>query len=626
MKTIEVRDQVHLPMIRCVNLVMRGLKYRLFRASITVLIIALAGAFLMTMLSEGLIARQVADVIKVQTAPRNKFLFWVARLSTPLTPLNLSNELGAISSGDNRWQEFAAWGNLTDQELQQLTSVARQQRVYLTYFEADLDEGQRRLLAGPARNEAIFAYLHESNNWNAFRENLKTSSRQLPNSLADFEQFLKDWNNTDPLCQRILQGNAAAVKQVKATILKGKSPQQLLAKADENLAEQLQPLGFRMPKKDIPLLREQAQADLDAKKILELFMSEPANRPIAPKPAAETSPAAQPEPKTPDESAKSAASGPAELPASEAPANEAPPTKRPPRQPMRQAAPRQSQSLRKLSNLKAGLLPRRQPPRARPPKKRPRRSNWSRKPKNLPKRRKPRRAVTRVLVKNLLATRIGENIAKVTEQMLYEELSTTKGAEWYAEVTSSEKRFGLSPARIKEIASNVLDQTKLAAVEASIVQVATGKVEQESAGQPAKKVGLMGFNSRTIALIIVSFLVCVVGIANAMLMSVTERFREIATMKCLGATDGFIMINFILESIMQGITGGTIGVVVGFLLGTLRAWASYGWLAMANFPTGSVASAAVLAVAVSIVISTLAAVYPAWVAARLAPMEAMRIE
>jgi len=49
-------------------------------------------------------------------------------------------------------------------------------------------------------------------------------------------------------------------------------------------------------------------------------------------------------------------------------------------------------------------------------------------------------------------------------------------------------------------------------------------------------------------LVVLSLLVCLVGIANAMLMSVTERFREIGTMKCMGALDGFIIKLFILES------------------------------------------------------------------------------
>ena len=53
-------------------------------------------------------------------------------------------------------------------------------------------------------------------------------------------------------------------------------------------------------------------------------------------------------------------------------------------------------------------------------------------------------------------------------------------------------------------------------------------------------------------LLILSLLVCVVGIINAQLMAVTERFREIGTMKCLGALDRFVLRLFILESGMQG--------------------------------------------------------------------------
>ena len=58
-------------------------------------------------------------------------------------------------------------------------------------------------------------------------------------------------------------------------------------------------------------------------------------------------------------------------------------------------------------------------------------------------------------------------------------------------------------------------------------------------------------SSKQTWLITLSLLVCVVGIANAMLMSVTERFREIGTMKCLGALDSFIVKLFLLESTFQ---------------------------------------------------------------------------
>src|SRR6185437_9456808 len=66
-----------------------------------------------------------------------------------------------------------------------------------------------------------------------------------------------------------------------------------------------------------------------------------------------------------------------------------------------------------------------------------------------------------------------------------------------------------------------------------------------------------------------ALLVAFVGILNAMLMSVTERFREIGTMKCLGALDTFIVKLFLIESLFQGVVGTTLGVIVGLGLSLL---------------------------------------------------------
>src|SRR5207249_6359232 len=62
-----------------------------------------------------------------------------------------------------------------------------------------------------------------------------------------------------------------------------------------------------------------------------------------------------------------------------------------------------------------------------------------------------------------------------------------------------------------------------------------------------------------------SLIVCTVGIANSMLMSVTERFKEIGTMKCLGALDGFIVKLFLMEAGMLGLLASLMGWLVGFL-------------------------------------------------------------
>src|SRR5207302_1137563 len=85
-----------------------------------------------------------------------------------------------------------------------------------------------------------------------------------------------------------------------------------------------------------------------------------------------------------------------------------------------------------------------------------------------------------------------------------------------------------------------------------------------------------------------ALLVAFVGILNAMLMSVTERFREIGTMKCLGALDSFIVKLFLIESLFQGIIGTIVGVMVGLLLALASAAVTYGHYAWIQFPTGRI--------------------------------------
>jgi len=67
-------------------------------------------------------------------------------------------------------------------------------------------------------------------------------------------------------------------------------------------------------------------------------------------------------------------------------------------------------------------------------------------------------------------------------------------------------------------------------------------------------------------LVALSLLVCAVGITNSMLMSVSERFREIGTMKCLGALDQFIVKIFMIEAFMIGVIASALGWVLGTAL------------------------------------------------------------
>lgn len=127
-------------------------------------------------------------------------------------------------------------------------------------------------------------------------------------------------------------------------------------------------------------------------------------------------------------------------------------------------------------------------------------------------------------------------------------------------------------------------------------------------------------------LISLSLLVCAVGIANAMLMSVTERFREIGTMKCLGALDSFIVKLFLLESTFQGSVGTLIGIAIGFLLTLFLALIDYGTYVFTYFPTAGILRSGAMALVIGTLLSLVGAMLPAYRAAKMEPVEAMRSE
>lgn len=131
---------------------------------------------------------------------------------------------------------------------------------------------------------------------------------------------------------------------------------------------------------------------------------------------------------------------------------------------------------------------------------------------------------------------------------------------------------------------------------------------------------------RTLWLMCVSFLVCVVGIANAMLMTVLERFKEIATMKCLGARNETIAFMFVTESIIMGLVGGLLGLVLGFLVEFSLQLIAYQGLVLTHFPTMNMLKSAAICLGCSLALAMSAAIYPARVAARMAPMDAMRVD
>jgi putative ABC transport system permease protein len=132
-----------------------------------------------------------------------------------------------------------------------------------------------------------------------------------------------------------------------------------------------------------------------------------------------------------------------------------------------------------------------------------------------------------------------------------------------------------------------------------------------------------------VAIASIALVVASIGIMNTMLTSVMERTREIGIMKAIGATNTDIMSIFIIEGMLVSGLGGVIGIILG-------VFGSQGLtLVLNNFMRmGSSSSltpiitvmSVVLAVMVSLIVGVLSSLYPAWKAARMSPIEAVRYE
>jgi ABC-type antimicrobial peptide transport system permease subunit len=127
-------------------------------------------------------------------------------------------------------------------------------------------------------------------------------------------------------------------------------------------------------------------------------------------------------------------------------------------------------------------------------------------------------------------------------------------------------------------------------------------------------------------MIALALLVSFVGVLNAMLLSVTERFREIGTMKCLGALDRLVVELFMLESTFQGLVGTTLGVAIGLLLALAEGMKMYGTVLWSIMPYGPLGVRALICLVCGVGLTVFGALYPAVLAARMEPVEAMRSE
>jgi putative ABC transport system permease protein len=528
-KEINVAKQPWLGFSRIIQITVDGIRYRLFRASVTVAVIAVAVAFLMNILSESLIKRSVAQSTRDRIRRMRLIHDWSARLTSPGNPESFLRELAHSKPDGAMYREVAGMTGFDEPTMQDFYAQSCQATAYLDFFNS-LDYAKRRNLIHTAVGIGIFKRLQTENGMEQFTKGIgEIHSVRFVSSIDDLKTFLADWPALRKQVQTVLDARKQAVATIK-TALAGRTIDQALAKADKGFGDTVRAAGFVFdPKTVAPIVAGQAQAELDISRIQDTMDSNACKQLIAQK------------------------------------ANVLPADVNVIMMWRYLDSPRfAARYLERMQQENAKAVAYEQKIKSEPPVAE--------------------------------GTDDGETASKATTDQ-------DKGTRLDVEGLTADRLVTLAKARVEE---------------ASLI-----RAERLTVGAGG---GFMGLGERLAWLLFVSLLVCGIGIANAMLMTVTERFTEIATLKCLGALDGFIMIMFVLESCFLGLVGGIIGAILGALIGLSRMLAAFGLNFAGAIPATDIIVAIFASVVMGMLLAAFAAVLPSFKAARLAPMEAMRIE
>ena len=490
MKPIDVQNQPVLSPGRVFQIAVTGVKYRLFRAVVTVAVIVVAMAFLMNILTESLIKRAVAESVRDQIQEMHRVERWIARLSMPQPADEVLARLADEETSASYLGELAVMSGYSEDAMEALTPAAREATEYLQFFE-ELDYGRRRVLVGPAESTRIFDRLRDEERWHRFVSSLADMPTvRFPAPLAEFEAFLETWTELRAFLDAVRDGQSQAIAGLQEEL--GETPvAQALRDADGAFGDRVREVGFALSPETAAELVVDVQR-LDYTQLIEGTIN--------------------------------------------------------------------VHGIRQAVAAERDILP-----------------------------------------------------GDVSIRMIWRMLHNRERAEWFLDVM---RENDVDP---EGLTAEMLESIAAERERARLLQVAERQT-MEAGG------GLMGIGTRMTWLAFVSMLVCAVGIANAMLMSVTERFREIATLKCLGALDAFIMTVFLIEAGLLGLVGGLGGAVAGLLLAGIRMAVVFRSLLVGAFPLGEILIAGLISIGVGMLLAAISAVYPSFRAARLAPMEAMRIE
>ncbi len=152
-----------------------------------------------------------------------------------------------------------------------------------------------------------------------------------------------------------------------------------------------------------------------------------------------------------------------------------------------------------------------------------------------------------------------------------------------------------------------------------IIEFKFDKLQAMGQQEMMEQMGDMLDNLKLLAIIvsIISAIVAGIGVINTMLMSVMERTKELGTLKAVGWTKSNIIIMILLESLFIGVIGSILGIILGYII-------SQGISIALDFTTLITTTLIIQNVIFGIVLGLISGLYPAWIAAKMDPVEALR--
>ena len=189
-----------------------------------------------------------------------------------------------------------------------------------------------------------------------------------------------------------------------------------------------------------------------------------------------------------------------------------------------------------------------------------------------------------------------------------------KGINWLDDVWASATTPAVIPEAEREIADLLRERH----------HIRTGQTDDFNIRHPVEIANAMADSARMMEILLASIasialFVGGIGIMNIMLVSVTERTREIGVRMAVGATEKAVQMQFLSEAVVMSLIGGAIGLVFGMLGSVLIA-------RILQWPTAVPLSAILIAFVFSACVGIFFGYYPAWKAASLDPIAALRYE